>query len=882
MIRPDETSHLSAVPWSLSSESALHELRVDPTHGLTEADVALRLQRFGPNLLRTKRPKSIGSILISQLKSLIVLLLAVAATVSFLFSEWSEAVAIVAVLAINTLLGFFSELKAVRSMEALRRLGKVQVRVRRDGVVREVPADVLVPGDIALLEGGDVVTADARLLEAWKLQADESALTGESVPVSKKAEVVAEAAPVHERGNMLFKGTMVTRGSAEAVITSTGMETELGRVARLVEEAEKEVTPLEKRLEALGRRLVWLTIAIAVATSILGILGGRDLFLMIEMGIALAVAAIPEGLPIVATIALARGMWRMAKQNVLINRLSAVETLGSTTVIFTDKTGTLTENRLSLERLVLPEGEVSLSEAPPSTQDKTLRAALEIGVLCNNASLSGKGGAEVTGDPLEVALLEASHASGIERDELVRRAPEVREEAFDPVTRMMGTVHEEEGTFRVAVKGAAEAVLDASNKLLSRDGEVPLSAEEKRGWLQKNEALARAGLRVLALAQKQTASAEDPVYSDLVFVGLAGLLDPPRVEVRNAIQECHQAGINVVMVTGDQAATASTIGQYVGIVKSDEEAVVEGRDLDTSWKGREQELLDVSLFARVSPEQKLDLIAMHQKAGAVVAMTGDGVNDAPALKKADIGVAMGRRGTQVAREAADVVLKDDSFASIGAAVRQGRIIAGNIRKFLVYLLSCNVSEIMVVTGAALVQAPLPLLPLQILFLNLVTDIFPALALAFGEGDPSVMNRPPRPPKDPILKPGHWRLIAAHGAVISLSVMVAFYVAVNVLGLEGDHAVTISFLTLALAQLWHVFNVRRQGSSIFKNDITRNPWVWGALVLCVLLLLVAVYVPALAEALRLEEPTRAGWLLAVGMSLVPLLVGPLVTRIRPEK
>jgi len=859
------TGPATRAPWSVEPDDLLGELDVVRDRGLSAEEVRRRRRRFGPNALRRTRSKNAWRILLDQVRSLVVALLGAAAAVSFLFGEWVEGLAILAVLAINTLLGFVAELRAVRSMEALRRLGALRTRVRRAGAVREIPAEALVPGDVVLVEGGDVVTADLRLLEASRMQSDESTLTGESVPVDKDVAVADADAPIHERTSMLFKGTAVARGAGEGVVVATGMATELGRIARLVEEAKEEITPLEKRLEALGRRLVWLTLAIALVTSLLGILAGKELFLMIETGIALAVAAIPEGLPIVATIALARGMWRMARRNALVNRLSAVEVLGATTIIFTDKTGTLTENRLSLARVALLGGDIDFTAVDPEDEDPALRSMLRVGVLCNNASLAESG---PTGDPLEVALLEAGARLGLHRDRLLEEIPEVREEAFDPASRRMATVHRDEEGFLFAVKGAAEAVLEASSSVLGPAGREPLPGEGRRAWLERNEAMARAGLRVLGVASKSGAE-DDPVYEDLAFIGLVGFFDPPRTEVREAVERCRGAGIRVVMVTGDQAATASNIGRAVGIVDDEAARVVQGTELSPLEAGR---LREVSLFARVSPEQKLDLIAAHQAAGAVVAMTGDGVNDAPALKKADIGIAMGRRGTQVAREAADMVLKDDALSSIVAAVREGRVIFGNIRRFVFYLLSCNVSEIMVVTGAALVRAPLPLLPLQILFLNLVTDVFPALALAFGEGDASVMERPPRSPEEPILTRRHWRSIAGYGLLIALPVMAALHVAVRVFGLDGSAAVTYSFLTLAFAQLWQVFNVRERGSPLLFNDVTRNPWVWGALALCTVLVLGAVYVPGPAALLRLSAPGPAGWAVVLGLSLLPCLVG----------
>lgn len=874
-------------PWALPWQDILQELQVSPKQGLKASQVSDRQSSYGLNQLRQAKPKSGWQILRNQFKSLIILLLAVAAALSFAFGEFIEGVAIAAVIFINAGIGFFTELRAIRSMEALRRLGSVNARIRRDGQLQEIPAQDIVPGDIVVLEGGDIVTADLRLIEASKLQADESALTGESLPVSKQIESIDKEMSLAERTNMLFKGTAVTRGSGEGVVVMTGMNTELGQISSLVEEAGEEETPLERRLDQLGHRLIWATLAIALTIAITGTIAGKGMFLMIETSIALAVAAIPEGLPIVATMALARGMWRMARRNALINKLSAVETLGATSIICTDKTGTLTENQMTVARVVLDKGDIELARGPQSndandkiddSKKSVLQEALRIGVLCNNASLKGQdsdGEKKAVGDPLEVALLVAGENEGVIRDSIIQDYPEVREEAFDSETKMMATFHETNREFYVAAKGAPEAILSSSSQIFSVQGEQKLEQEDRNKWLEKSAEMAKGGLRVLAVARKTVQSKEENPYQNLVFIGLLGLLDPPRKDVRQAIDTCQQAGIRVVMVTGDQAATARNIALATGLADEAEAEAVHGSELEQldALSSQERErLLRVPIFARVSPKQKLDLINLYQQSGAIVAMTGDGVNDAPALKKADIGVAMGRRGTQVAREAADMVLKDDAFSSIVAAVSQGRVIFDNIRKFALYLLSCNVSEIMAVAIASLANAPLPILPLQILFLNLVTDVFPALALGGGEGDPSVMERLPRDPSESILTRAHWGIIAGYGAIITVAVLGSLSLALNWLDLNRESAVTVSFLTLAFAQLWHVFNMRDWGSSFVSNDITRNRFVWGALALCSGLLIAAVYLPGLASVLKVVDPGIKGWLLVMGMSFIPWLVG----------
>ena len=687
-----------------------------------------------------------------------------------MLGDWLEGIAIGVAIAIFIIIGFFTELKAVRSIEALRKLGSVTTKVLRDGEIETIKAQNLVPGDIGVFEGGDVVTADFRLIEASKLQADESTLTGESLPVDKQTDVLSEDVHLAERNNMLYKGTSVTRGSAKGAVVATGMQTELGKVSTLVEETKEEFTPLEKRLNKLGYKLVWLTLIITVFVAVIGILAGKDIFLMIKTSIILAIAAIPEGLPIVATIALARGVYRMARRNALIERLSSVETLGTTDVICADKTGTLTQNQMNVARLAASVGIVDWDENDlqsekekvknkGSSKSKTgemIREILKIGVLCNNAELTKnmKGSFETTGDPLEAAMLMAGLKIGIKRDEILKEMPEVHEVSFDPDSMMMATFHEENGSFLVAVKGAPESVLKASSHVLTRDDKLELSDEEQKEWMIRNDQMANQGLRVLAFAKKNVKNSKVSSYQDLIFLGLVGLRDPPRKGIKESIVQCRKAGIQVIMVTGDHPRTARAIGRELGLIHSDdEESVIQSEELqnlDDLPKKERQRLINAAIFARVTPEQKLDLIKLHQENGSIVAMTGDGVNDAPALKKANIGIAMGKRGTQVAREAADMILKDDAFSTIVIAISQGRVIFENIRKFISYLLSCNLGSVAAVALCSVLSLPLPVVPLQILYLNLVTDVFPAVALGLGEGEEGIMLRSPRKSKEPII------------------------------------------------------------------------------------------------------------------------------------
>jgi Ca2+-transporting ATPase len=669
------------------------------------------------------------------------------------------------------------------------------------------------------------------------------------------------------------------------------MQTELGRISELAESAEKEATPLQKRLDRLGRRLAWITIAIAAVVAGVGLLAGQDIRRMIETAIALGVAAIPEGLPIVATIALARGMHLMVRRNALIKKLPAVETLGATRIIFTDKTGTLTENRMTLRRVSTAAGDFEIDEEKRRVEGAggpdhpLLRRIIEVGVLCNNASLRDADGDrepdEEQGDPTETALLRAGFAFDIERGQLLDKKPEEREVAFDAEVMMMATYHRGKDGLEIAVKGAPARVLEACNCIVENgpDGDRPLDDETRRHWTERSETLAGDGLRLLAVADKTADSTAAEPYQNLRFLGLVGLFDPPREEVRQAIEECQAAGIRVIMVTGDQPATAAAIARQTGVTDEEKPTVIHGSELSDPAEMSEQQrrrVFETKIFARVSPEQKLHLIKLMQSRGQTVAMTGDGVNDAPALKKADIGVAMGQRGTDAARQAADMVLQDDAFSSIVAAVRQGRIIFGNIRQSIMFMLCTNVAEVIAVAAAAAAGGfstmPIPLLPLQILYLNVITDVFPALALGMGTGDPDVMKREPRPRGESVLTGGHWGAVAGWAVLLAACVLAALVVAFYGLHFNQRHAVTISFLTLAFSKLWFVFNLRRPESSLFRNDIVKNPYVAGAIVLCAVLLLAAVYLPGISDLLKTENPTRQGWLVVLGMSLVPFVFG----------
>ncbi|MFW5777022.1 MAG: cation-translocating P-type ATPase [Spirochaetota bacterium] len=863
--------------WALPADEVPRVLGVEtPSGGLSEEEARRRIAKYGPNVIERQKPRSWFQILLDQFKSTIMAILAAAAIAAFIFEGTADGLAVSAVVVANALIGFFTELRAVRRMESLAELGTSTVSVRREGSVRQIEADAVVPGDVFLVEEGLEVPADARLIETNRLLVDESTLTGESEPVGKQTEAVAEGAELMERSSMLYKGTYVTRGSGAAVVVATGTQSQLGEISQLVSESKGERTPLERRLNDLGRRLVYVTIAMAVAATVSGIVSGRGIVLMIETGIALAVAAIPEGLPIVATIALATGLHEMAKRHALVNRLSSVETLGSTTVICTDKTGTLTENRLTVAELAVPGGEAptryevdALAEKPDDVTDRAGEMRL-LGALCTNV----EAGTDV-GDPLEVALVRDARSAGLQLETLREEHPEVEEIAFDSSLMEMATIHRDGDDFFAAVKGAPERVIEQCPGV------------DAEAWLALADEMSADGLRVLAIARRAVEVSQgkrltpEEVYRDLELAGLVGLRDPARPEIADVIGQCQDAGIDVAMVTGDNARTARAIGLDVGIIDDEDAAVVAGADIDDHLaraRAGGSAGDEARIFARVTPRQKLTIVDWYQNRGEIVAMTGDGVNDAPALERADIGVAMGRRGTDVAAESADMVLTDDALGSVVTAVRYGRIIFANIRKFVVYLMSCNLGEIIAVGAAAVAALPLPLLPLQILFLNVVTGVFPALALGVGPGSGDIMQHPPRDPAAPVLERRHWRALVVFSVLIALAVLAAFLLALGPFAMPEDAAVTIGFLTLAFAQVWHVFNMRGASTSVLRSDITRNPWVWGAIALCLLLVVGAATLPGISSILSLVPVPAAGWYLALGGSLVPLVVGQLAGRL----
>ncbi|MCA1297316.1 cation-translocating P-type ATPase [Stappia indica] len=840
-------------------EEVLRKLGADADLGLSAGEAQARQRHYGKNAIARAARRGWLSLLLDQFRSVIVWLLAGAAAVSILSGDLAEAIAILSVLVINTAIGFTTSLNAIRSMEALFRMTAVTARARRDGRSRILPVQNLTPGDIVILESGDTVPADLRLLDCADLRCNESALTGESAPISKSTDALAVDTVLHDRTNMAFKGTAVMRGTGIGVVAMIGPETEVGRIAELAQSTEADKRPLEKRLDRLGETLVWVTVALSALIALAGYLHGLALTDMAQTAIALAVAAVPEGLPVVATLALARGMLRLARRNALIERLAAVETLGATTIILTDKTGTLTENRMEVSGYLLHGHDVAEINAGAATADPLLKRALEIGALCNTAELGTR---EQTapqagvGDPMEVALLQAAEQAGVSPAALGQAYPLHDMRPFDPDTGLMVSQHSGQGGGFAAIKGVPERVLREATRVLTETGVKVLTEADRADWLARIEEAARRGFRLIGLAFVEGDAGAGRLEEDLVLVGFVRLLDPLRADVPAAIRQSRGAGVRVVMMTGDHPATATEIARQAGLGEEGAILALSGRELaelgsDTADRRSGPDLMAVDVFARVSPETKLRLVEAYQSSGHVVAMTGDGVNDAPALKKADIGVAMGQRGTQVARDAADMILRDDAFASIIAAMRQGRVIFSNIRRFVIYLMSCNFSEILVVGLAIAAGLPAPLLPLQILFLNLVTDVFPAFALGLGEGDRRVMKRPPRSPEEPIIGRVQWLDIVVFGLLVTLATLSVYWAALHVFELASSQAVTIAFLALAVCQLLHVFNMRARDEGRLRNSVTRNPFVWAALGVCAGLLAAAFYLPGLSDVMALQ-------------------------------
>ncbi|MHB9100195.1 MAG: cation-translocating P-type ATPase [Sulfuricella sp.] len=866
--------------WSASGDEALTRLGAS-LQGLTEAEARQRLERHGPNRLKEKPPRPAWMKFLDQFKDLLVIVLIGAAALAGAIGDIKDAAVILIVVVFNAGLGFYQEHRAEATLAALKKMLAQHARVRRGGEVQEIAAEDLVPGDIVLLEAGDRIPADARVLAAHNAEVAEAALTGESHAVGKHAEALPPGEhPLAERFNMVFMNTVVTRGRLEVLVAATGMETEMGRITGLLESAQETPTPLQIQLDGLGKRLAIIAGVVVTLIFVLGILRGDPLVQTIMTSIALAVAAIPEGLPAVVTVTLAIGMHRMAKNRAIVKKLSAVETLGSTSVICSDKTGTLTLNQMTARQLFyrgrrfavsgegyVGEGSIAPEDGLPAPDFQPL---LVPAALCVDSRIRD---GELIGDPTEGALLALAMKGGIAPDSLAERRPRIAEIPFDSAHKFMATFHHDGEWVRMLLKGAPDVLLARADRHLDATAESPLDDAARAAFEAENARLAGQAMRVLAVASRDIPAQQfDPAgdlmawAQELTLVGLVGIIDPPRPEARDAIRLCKQAGIQVKMITGDHAITAAAIARELGL----EGAVLTGAELDRIDVAElSRHIEETAVFARVAPEHKVKIVQALKARGHVVAMTGDGVNDAPALKNADIGVAMGITGTEVTKEAATMVLTDDNFATIVGAVEEGRTIYDNIVKFVRFQLSTNVGAILTVLGAQLLGLPTPFTAIQILWINIIMDGPPAMTLGLEPARPGIMNEPPRSTEARILTlPRFWRLLA-YGAIMAAGTIGVFFHGLQTGG--QAYALTLAFTTFVLFQFFNVFNARTEHGSAFNRQFFANGKLWSALIGVVGLQVVVVHWGPAQEIFRTTDLSAADWGLTFAVAASVLLL-----------
>lgn len=899
--------------FAMKRQQVLEKLATCSEKGLDEQEARARLEQFGPNKLIDARKTPPWQKFLNQFKDFMVLVLIAATIVSGFLGEWADAITIMIIVVINAILGFVQEFRAEKSMEALKAMTAPEARVIREGLERKIPAAELVPGDIVLIDTGDKIPADLRLLSVANLEVEESALTGESHAVKKRVESMAgqEEVALGDTRNMAYMGTVVVRGRGTGVVVNTGMHTEMGHITRMIQEAEEDVTPLQRRLEQLGKVLVVFCLLVCALVVVLGVLRGEPIYNMFLAGVSLAVAAIPEGLPAIVTIALAIGVQRMIKRNAIIRRLPAVETLGCATVICSDKTGTLTENQMTVRRVWVggypvkvtgegydPKGEFHFQ----GRKGPEFNLFLKCAALCNNAQLT-KGDLSVSGllrnlkagklkrvwgvsgDPTEGALMVMSAKGKLWRKEIEKEEKRLTELPFDSIRKRMSVIYQDKsGKLTAYVKGAPDVMLDLCTHIYKDGRIIPFTASMKAETLKQNSEMARQALRVLALAYrplegyiKEEDFTEERIEQGLVFLGLAGMIDPPRSSAIQAIQACRRAGIRTVMITGDHQLTAQAVGKELGILSRGAK-VLSGTELDRlSDEELQQEAENVAIYARVSPKHKLRIVRALKRNGHVVAMTGDGVNDAPAVKEADIGIAMGKSGTDVTKEASAMVLADDNFTTIVSAVEEGRAIYDNIRKFIRYLLSCNVGEVLTMFLAVLMGMPLPLLPIQILWMNLVTDGLPAMALGVDPAERDIMYRRPRDPQESVFSHGlGWRIIST-GILFALGTLLAF--AIGLMMGQVDLARTMAFNTLVFYQLTFVFACRSERHSILEVGFFGNPQLILAVTISAALQLAVNYIDFLQPIFKTVPLELKHWVVVLTIAIVPQLLSIVVKSIK---
>lgn len=861
----------------ISGSETIRLLHSDSKNGLTKAQARKRLEEYGKNALASKRSKSLIARFFSQFSDFMVLILLAAAAVSFATAIISKSgdlidpIMILLIVVINAIIGTAQECRAEKAIDALKKLSSPHIRLLRDGKTVSVPSEEAVPGDIMLFEAGDMICADARLLSGVSVRAEESSLTGEAVPADKQADIILPSAtPPADRTNMLFSSSFIVSGHGTAVITSTGMDTQVGKIASMLSVGESPRTPLQKSLEKTGKVLGICALLICAVIFLLGLLQKIPALEMFMISISLAVAAIPEGLPAVVTIVLAMGVRRLASKRAVVRKLPAVETLGSASVICSDKTGTLTQNKMTVEALADVDGSIS-AHSPGGTMLLTLAA-----LCCNSNLKKAKNGFSADGDPTEAALVVCAAEAGLDKKKLDSRFTRIRELPFDSARKLMTTVQKlPTGGYRVIVKGAPDVLIQLCTTVYAKGSSAPLNEITKARLLSRNNSLAKDAMRVISVAYKDTPSIPEDktLETGLTFCGFIGMTDPPRPQAYGAVAQCRKAGIKPVMITGDHIITAKAAAEKLGIFRSGDRTAT-GAELDKiSDEQLKSSIFEYSVFARVSPEHKMRIVKAFQSRGAVVAMTGDGVNDAPALKCADIGCAMGISGTEVAKSAADMVLTDDNFATIVSAVEQGRGIFCNIRKTIHFLLSSNIGEILTVLCSFLMRLPPPLLAIQLLWVNLVTDSFPALALGSEPTAQDIMEHPPEKHKSGIFDKAGVRSIIVEGLLIGSLAFLAFTIGrIFFDGPASDPVTgrTMTFAVLSLSQLVHSFNLRSDGS-LFKTGLKSNPALLGAFIIGALMQISVISIPLLSGIFRTVPLSPTAWLIVAALSLAPLPV-----------
>lgn len=857
------------------SKEIVNELSTNLINGLSSSEAKLRLDKNGLNKIEGKKKKSIFQLFLAQINDIMIYILLIAAIISFVVGEVSDSIIILIVIFINAIIGVIQESKAEKALEALKSMSTPKAIVKRDGNIIEIPSEEVVVGDIIIIDAGRYIPADLRIVESANLKIEESAFTGESVPSEKNSNVITENVdvPIGDQHNMAFMSTLVTYGRGTGIVVNTGMNTEIGKIAKMLDNEDENITPLQKKLAELGKILGFAAVGISIIMFIISIFQGRDLLEMFMTSISLAVAAIPEGLPAIVAIVLALGVQRMIKENAIIRKLASVETLGSVNIICSDKTGTLTINKMTVKKYYV-NGQIYNLESI-DIKNKETKLLTHGMILCNDAT--SKDGVQ-TGDPTEVALIDVGNKINIFKDDLNKEFKRVNEIPFDSDRKLMTTVNSYENKYYVFTKGAIDSILKISSKILTNGEIKEFTNKEKSETLDASNLMSDDALRVLALAYKPIDNEHVPIdelENNLIFVGLMGMIDPPREEVKGSIELSKKAGIRTIMITGDHKNTAVAIAKELGIVEDISEAM-SGSEIDSY---SEEEFTKVvnnfKVFARVSPEHKVKIVKAFKSYGNIVSMTGDGVNDAPSLKAADIGVAMGITGTDVAKGAADMVLTDDNFTTIVKAVEEGRNIFNNIKKSIIFLLSCNLGEIVALFFAILLNWPAPLLPIHILWVNLITDSFPALSLGVDPGDKGVMDLPPRNPKESLFSGRTGILLILNGILIGGTTLFAFVLGEYLYPDSLRHAQTMAFVVLSVSQLFYSLAMRNETKSLFQVGIFKNKWLIGSLLLGIALQFAIITIPFTADIFKVYSLGFKDWGIVLLISLIPFVINEIV-------